>query len=104
MALGQCKGLGCSGILSVTETKQILREDCCVVILLQAIPQQFVAQGFLDPVVVDVSLTASDGILFYKFAQPHVWSIIPSSSASMWSSLHLHYCFVHMRRLVNKPF
>lgn len=72
MALGQCKGPGCSGILSVTGTKQMLREDYIIVILLQAIPQQFVAQGLLDPLVVDVSLTGSDGILFHRFAQPHV--------------------------------
>lgn len=72
MVLGQCKGPGCSGILSVTGTKQMLREDYIIVILLQAIPQQFVAQGLLDPLVVDVSLTGSDGILFHRFAQPHV--------------------------------
>lgn len=103
MALGQCKGPGCSGILSVTGTKQMLREDYCVVILLQAIPQQFVAQGLLDPVVVEVSLIGSSGILFYIFAQPHVWSIIPSSSASTWSSLHHHYSLV-LTRFANKLF
>lgn len=67
----------------MTGTKQMLREDY-VVIFLQAITQQFTAQGLLDPVVVDVSLTGSDGILFHRFAQSHVWSIIPSSSATMW--------------------
>lgn len=82
----------------------MLREEYCVVILLQAIPQQFVAQGLLHPVVVAVSLTGSDGILFHKFAQPHVWSIIPSSNASMWSSLHDHYRLVHTRRFVSKLF
>lgn len=80
------------------------REEYCVVIFLQAIPQQFVAQGLLDPVVVAVGVTGSNGMLFHKFAQPHVWSIIPSSNASTWSSLHHHYSLVQAGRFVNTVF
>lgn len=53
----------------------------------QAAPQQFVAQGLLEPVVVAVSSTGPNGILFHKFVQSHVWSIITSPDASMHSSL-----------------
>lgn len=53
----------------------------------QAIPQQFVARGLLEPLVVAVSLTGPDGILFHKFVQSRVWSIITSPNTSMRSSL-----------------
>lgn len=49
----------------------------------QATPQQFVAWGLCEPVVVAVSLTGPGGILFHKFVQSHVWFIITSPNASM---------------------
>lgn len=68
----------------------------------QATPQQFVAQGLLEPVVVApvvvaVSLTGPDGILFHKLIQSHVWPIITRPNASMRSSL----CLLQIRSVNN---
>lgn len=85
-AVGQSKGSGSSGILSVMLRKSMRKGRSCSDVP-QAAPQHFVAQGLLEPVVVAVSLTGPDGILFHEFVQAHLWSIITSPNASMRSPL-----------------